>query len=263
MRALFGRICELTKGEQFQGDPAVSYMDLPKLCVLDQGKVIVTFSNYFYDKKMPLYVHDNFTTQCLKYNDSLEAIKLHDTIFGWPECMRVDKSIQSLPHPGLLYFGWGSHVAEVGDEDTFRIFRQKLMNEEYFKRVPTIWALIEDVDSAMIPDKFGPQYIYRNNERIHAVNKKILQMIEEMWDRWPIDVVNRNGRRIKGFYPVMDVFSPSHAGSEVLHGDAVHFWSEFEIEITKWLTHWITHAPQVSKENRFQKDLLPGEKVFG
>ena len=250
MRALFMRLCEVSKGDAWHGDPAVSYMDLPKLCVLDEGRTVLTFSNYFYDKKMPLHAHQSFREQCGRYNDSLAAIKQHDTIFGWPDCHRADESIQQLTSPGLLYFGWGSHVAELGDGDTMDVFLKRLAPMEYFALTPTVFALIEDVDSSMIPDKFGAQFVYRNNERIHAVNKRIVDLVERQWDQWPIDVVDKAGKDVTGFFPVLDVFSPTHAASEVLHGDAVHFWSEFENEIVRWLTHWITHAPQLDTDYR-------------
>ena len=256
MRALFTRLCEVGKGTPYHGEPTLGYMDLPKLCVLDGGNAVITYSSWFMAKKLPLHPYLSFHEQCAKYSESLDQIRKDDTIFGWPNCSLAAASIHSLARPSFLYLGWGSHVAEWGaSAHTLDYFSNDLMQRPYFKLVPTLFALTEDVDVTMIPTKFGKQYVYRNNQRIHAVNQLLQRAVTTHYNNrtWPTHTVDGEGREVAGFVPIFDVFSATHAASEVLHGDAVHFWGEFEIEIVKWLTHWLHYAPQLNLQGKYKQ----------
>ena len=257
MRALFTRICEVAQGKQYHGEPTLGYMDLPKLCVLDGGATVVTYSSWFYAKQLPLHPYLTFSEQCAKYSESLDQIRKDDTIFGWPNCSLAAASIQSLARPSFLYLGWGSHVAEWGaSAHTLQYFAGELMARPYFALVPTLFALTENVDVSMIPTKFGKQYVYRNNQRIHAVNQLLQRAVSTHYHNrtWPTHTArSAEGAEVPGFLPVFDVFSPTDAAMEVLHGDAVHFWSEFEAEIVKWLTHWLHYAPQLNLEGKYKQ----------
>ena len=256
MRALFTRLCEVAKGDTYHGEPTLGYMDLPKLCVLDGGNAVITYSSWFYAKQLPLHPQLSFHEQCGKYTEDLKQIQKDDTIFGWPNCSLAAASIHDLARPSFLYLGWGSHVAEWGGSPhTLDYWLHDLMARPYFKLVPTLWALTEEVDVSLIPTKFGKQFVYRNNQRIYATNQLLQQAVTTHYNNrtWPTHITDSDGNEVAGFLPVFDVFSATHAASEVLHGDAVHFWSEFEIEIVKWLTHWLHYAPQLNVEGKYGK----------
>ena len=256
MRALFTRLCEVGKGDPYHGEPTLGYMDLPKLCVLDGGNAVITYSSWFYAKQLPLHPYLSFHEQCVKYSEDLEQIRKDDTIFGWPNCSLASSTVHALARPAFLYLGWGSHVAEWGaSPHTLDYFVNDLMVRPYFRLVPTMFALTEEVDVSMIPTKFGKQYVYRNNQRIHAVNQLLQRAVTTHYNNrtWPTHTTDAEGQEVAGFLPVFDVFSPTHAASEILHGDAVHFWGEFEIEIVKWLTHWLHYAPQLNVEGKYKQ----------
>lgn len=158
------------------------------------------------------------------YTENLTKMYADNTIFGWPGCELAHPTIHSMPGPALTYLSWGSHAAEAGlTPHTWSfIDGPQMLGHDYFKKFPTLMAFTEDVYATIIPYQKGPHYVYRNNERIQSFNQFLVDSVRHHWDSWPIDMLDENNQIVKGFTPIFDVFSPTHAASEVLHGDAVH-----------------------------------------
>ena len=172
------------------------------------------------------------------------AQNLTGLYFGWPGCGSAPKHIQALEGPGLTYFGWGSHAAELGlNARTAEHFAsQEAFGMPYFQHHPTIFPLTTANTPQLIPLKFGRQQSMRNNERVHAGN---LQLVDVVMKK-RLDYATRTpggSQQHQNWIPILDIFSPTHAAYEVLAVDAVHFDKFFSYEEPKWLMHYIFYSP--------------------
>ena len=256
MRALFVRLCEAAGGAMHSGDPKLGGWDLPRLCsvprdvnadgVLVDNATVITYTNWFFLKTLPLDPSMTFASHCTRYTENTTAIEAAGIVYGWPECQHTHHSVFQLNQPSLTYLGWGSHQAEMGaNAATRRYMKDALFGHEYWRRRHGLIAFTEDTDAGRLVDHWAPQFVFRNNPRVRAVNALMREVIEEniaagLWLIEPELLAER-----RRWLPVLDAFSVTHAASERLHGDAVHFWPELERELVKLVTHFITHAPQL------------------
>ena len=256
IRALFVRLCEAAGGTMHSGDPSLGGWDLPRLCTISRdvngdgvmvdNATVITYTNWFYVKKLPLDAAMTFASHCSRYTENTKAIEAEGMVYGWPECQHAHQSVYQLHQPALTYFGWGNHQAEMGaSEPTRRYMRDVLFGHDYWRKRHGLIAYTEDVDASGLAGYWAPHFVFRNNPRIRAVNDIMRQVVEEcitagLW----VDGQQTAGKQ-RGWLPFFDAFSVTHAGSEVLHGDTIHFWPELEKELVKLVAHYITHAPQL------------------
>jgi hypothetical protein len=170
---------------------------------------------------------------------------------GWPKCDVVPEKIQEMKYPGLTYFSWGSHQAQRGSsEETMNTLLEEVFEKEYFKHAPTLFALTTAVDATLIPQKFGTQQMFRNNERIMGVNDLQVEAVSRSMSSYPI--YSKDGSTSdakKPYFPIFDLFSISHSSTERLHSDAVHFWFPYANLTKRLLIHWLHYAPQLHHDN--------------
>jgi hypothetical protein len=248
-RHLFSAMCEMTHSTHYAAPKEIRSLDPPQLCVVNSNDktFVLTYSNWFYGKTWPLNHTLSFREQCSMYDNDP---KKYGRFVGWPNCNLVPQEIQDMKYPGLTYLSWGSHQAERGmSEQTLNIFLNEVHGNEYFKHAPALFAFTTAVDGTLIPPKFGRQQLYRNNERISAVNDLQVEAVKRLMSSYPIYSTTDDNEASKPFFPILDVFSFTHSSNERHHGDAVHFWMEIQIVISKLLTHWIHYAPQLHREN--------------
>ena len=259
MRALFIRLCEAAGGTMYNGSPALGGWDLPRLCtvprdvngdgVMVDNATVITYTNWFYVKALSLDVNMTFASHCTRYTEDTKEIERLGLNYGWPECHNTHPSVYQLHQPSLTYFGWGNHQAEMGASDaTRRYLRDTLFGHPYWRTRHALIAYTEDTDPSRMQG--GPkeaQFVFRNNPRVQAVNAMMRAAVEESVaeGRWRDGHEAEGGGGRRGWLPIFDAFSVTHAGSEVLHGDTVHFWPELEKELVKLVAHYITHAPQL------------------
>ena len=256
IRALFVRLCEAADGTMHNGDPKLGGWDLPRLCTIPRdvnsdgtlvaNATVITYSNWFYVKKLPLDASMTFASFCTRYTEDTKQIEKDGMVYGWPECQHTHASVYQLSQPALTYFGWGNHQAEMGASDaTRRYMRDVLFAHEYWRGRHALIAYTEDQDASRMAGHWAPQFVFRNNPRVRAVNAMMREVVDEcmaagLWaDGEPLHDEQRS------WLPMFDAFSVTHAGSEVLHGDTIHFWPELEKELVKLVVHYITHAPQL------------------
>ena len=244
-RSAFNTWCDEMAGVAYRGPPEFRYWDFPQMCLVDSGNAVLTYSHWLTHKQFLLHAELSFQDNCQRYTEDPDVIVSQNTMFGWANCSLAPQDVQHLAGPGLTLFMWGSHGAELGDNNrTFGYFANELFAHEYFKTFPTLISFVPDVDVSRIPAKFGDQFVYRNNERIEAQNQLIIRAVRSHWRDYPLWYTNSVGDDISGFSPFFDVFNPTHSASEFLHGDAVHFRPVFEHEMGTWIAHWVKHAPQ-------------------
>jgi len=278
-RHLFMTMCEMITGAVMHSAPQnVQSNDPPFSCTApgsmdkSQSEWVITYTNWFVHKHWPL--PDETTTfgeQCSKYSDQPSAET--GGYEGWPGCSVVSPSVSHLSGPGLTYFVWGSHAAEWGATEATEEYFQEMLSKPYFSVNPTLFALTTACDSDLIPAKFGKQFLYRNNERIDAVNRLLIRKVKERIDskewKWMeetmekgaeeeieqlVSAVDGDGKvmingygsklnSVEKWLPLLDVFSPTYAVYERLSGDPVHFWSQTQQRIALLLMHYAKHAP--------------------
>ena len=256
IRALFVRLCEAADGVMHSGDPTLGGWDLPRLCTIPRdvsgdgsmvaNATVITYTNWFFVKKLPLDATMTFSSHCARYTEDTKQIEKDGMVYGWPECQHTHHSIYQLNQPALTYFGWGNHQAEMGASDTTRRYmRDVLFSHDYWRGRHGLMAFTEDLDASRLAGYWAPHFVFRNNPRVRAVNAMMREVVEECMEAGlMVDGAGLEGGG-RGWLPMFDAFSVTHAGSEVLHGDTVHFWPELEKELVKLVAHYITHAPQL------------------
>ena len=252
-RKTFLTWCRVLRAAVYNGTrtPPVSQWDLPKLCTLDDGASVMTYSHWLTHKAFVLRPHMSFAEQCARYTETAELIAAQGTMYGWSHCALAGTAVQGMAGPGLTLFLWGSHGSELGaNARTLRFFTDSLFAHAYFKRFPVLVWLVHDVDESQVPAQFGAQWVYRNSERIEAQSGLIAQAVRAHWHDYPTLYEDADGHEVRGFSPLFDVFSPSHAAKELLHPDAVHFPPAFEEHVGAWVAHWVAHAPQTDPHYR-------------
>ena len=235
MRALYIRLCEAANGTSYNGSPQLGGWDLPRLCtvprdingdgILVDNATVITYTNWFYVKKLNLDPTMTFASHCVQYTENTDTIELTGLNLGWPECHNTHESIYQLHQPSLTYFGWGNHQAEMGASETTRNYmRDVLFGSEYWRLRHGLVAYTEDTDpSRMQGTTKEAQFVFRNNPRVQAVNAIMREVVEECMEEglWLDGYQQQEEGQQRGFLPIFDAFSITHAGSEVLHGDTV------------------------------------------
>ena len=202
VRRAFLTLCEHVGGEAHHGTrtPPVSKWDLPKLCILDNGTAVITYSHWLTHKPSVLRPHLSFAQQCALYTEDADIIQRQNTMYGWADCSMAAPSIQSMAGPGLTYFAWGSHGVELGAINrTAAFFRDHLLAHAYFKTHPTLLALTPDTDSSLIPPRLAHQFAYRNNERIEAQNALLLSAATHHRADYPTVYSDAEGVEVEGW----------------------------------------------------------------
>ena len=262
VRALFVQLCDVAGGSMHSGDPKLGGWDLPRLCTLKRdvdgsgaltdNATVITYHNWFHVKKLPLDNAMTFSSFCARYTEDTKQIERDGMVYGWPECAHTHSSVYQLSQPALTYFGWGNHQAEMGASAATRAYmRDTLFAHDYWRGRHALVALTEDLDPSRLAGHWAPHFAFRNNPRVRAVNEMMTDTVREcmaaglMLDGQPVGGGGGGGGEERGWLPVFDAFSVTHAGSEVLHGDTVHFWPDLERELVRLLAHYITHAPQL------------------
>ena len=153
------------------------------------------------------------------------VVSTFDVFHGWPSCSFTPDSLQSELSAGLgaTFCAWGSHAAELGfNKGTDALFlSDEFLNLDYFTRHPTIFPLTTAANPARIPEKFGRQYVIRNNERVFASNHYLIQSLMIQRSKFAPSSGGSGGG--ENWIPLMDWFSPTHAAYEQLAQDAVHW----------------------------------------
>ena len=245
--------CRALDGAVYNGtrERPLSTWDLPKLCSLDGGAAVLTYSHWLTHKQSVLRPHLTFGQQCSRYTEDVGRVVEQGTMYGWSHCHLAQAHIQAMQGPSLTYFLWGSHGAELGaNARTLRYFIEQLCSHLHFKRFPTLFALVTDVDVSQVPAHLEAQFEMRNSERIEQQNLQLAEAVRHHWRDYPTLYEDEEGREVRGFNPLLDVFSPSYAAMELLHPDAVHFPISFELQLGQWIAHWAMHAPQTSARYR-------------
>lgn len=221
----------------------------------------------------------SFADECALYVDRA-VVPANDTRVrgawrGWHHCGVAPSLIQRLHGPGATMLSWGSHAPELGTASpTEQMMRsEQAFGHPYFRQHPTLFPLVTAVNPALIPAKFGTQQRIRNNERVGAVNRIMQSTVHgletDRLDHATHEAAPRQQEHRQSdagaddypsvsaiavasaplsprrWFPVLDLFSPSHACFEGLSApnDAVHFRSLFDGEVAHWLAHYLVHAP--------------------
>ena len=264
IRHMFFYVCEMANGTLLSVDPqrVPRFLDPPHLCIgpssgenvpdkesgLEVGsgaRWVLSYTNWFWGKHQTLNQPASetrfaFREQCGKFVEQNQT----GLFYGWPHCNKAPPFIQDLSGPGLTYFGWGSHAAELGSNALTGEYLAggEAFGLEHFRHHPAIFPLTTANTPQRIPDKFGRQQCMRNNERVHASNVHVVDAI--MSHRLEYATRTEGGAASPAnWLPVFDLFSPTHAAYEDLAVDAVHFDYFFSYQEPRWLMHYIAHAP--------------------
>lgn len=266
-RHAFKQTCRTANGSIHsidQTDPSIRRWDPPHLCIgpshgssypdsetgMRTGwnpRWIITFTNWFWGKRQTLPSNANtvfdFMTECQEFR----VQNTSGYFRGWPMCNEVvpQKLLDKMRDgPGLTWFAWGSHAAELGyDAKTLKLFLgTDAFKLGYFARNPTIFPLVTANSPQVIPAKFGHQALMRNNERVHASNTMMRQAIHATSKSYATYLQSN-----AGLDPVLDLYSPTHASHQVIKADAVHFNKWFNEHFSKWISHYIMHVPNFTR----------------
>ena len=228
----------------------------------EKSRWVATYTSWFWPKHQILNEPDwTFGVLCPRY-DETEGDKT-GLFIGWPHCDVVPSWVHSLPGPGVTYFGWGSHAAEMGAnvQTGEYLAGPEILGMDYFKRHPAIFPLTTANSPELIPDKFGRQHVMRNNERVHAANIHLQQEIYKAHFQFASLTPNGGGEAPDNTIPVFDIFSPTHAAHSDLAVDAVHFDKHFSYEEPRWLMHYLRYGKNFGPPQAQQK--VKREKADG